>query len=94
MSSVTKKYGATFCSTATNNKKFASLMLLTRINVFLRPSEAEIQYRDNRPNRDMCERCLDDNLKTYALRALRGHTPKQGFVSANPNDLIGSLVTI
>ena len=25
---------------------------------------------------------------------LRGHTPKQGFVSANPNDLIGSSMTI
>ena len=25
---------------------------------------------------------------------LRGHTPKQGFVPANPNDFIGRLVTL
>ena len=28
-------------------------------------------YRNNRPNRDMCKRFFDDNLKTYALRALK-----------------------
>ena len=28
-------------------------------------------YRNNRPNRDMCKRFFDNNLKTYALRALK-----------------------
>ena len=28
-------------------------------------------YRNNRPDRDMCKRFFDDNLKTYALRALK-----------------------
>ena len=28
-------------------------------------------YRNNRPNRDMCNRFFDDNLKTYALMALK-----------------------
>ena len=29
-----------------------------------------------------------------AADILRGHTPKQGFVPANPNDFIGRLVTL
>ena len=32
--SVATKYGASFCSTASNNQKFASLMLLTSISIF------------------------------------------------------------
>ena len=51
-----------------NNAKFTSLMLLTSINVFLRPSEAEILYRDNH---DMCKRFFDNNLKTYAYWSLK-----------------------
>ena len=35
-------------------------------------------YRNNGPNRDMCKRFFDDNLKTYALRAL-----KLSFVPTN-----------
>ena len=28
-------------------------------------------YHNNRPNRDICKRFFDDNLKIYALRALK-----------------------
>ena len=38
---------------------------------FLRPSEAEMLHRNNRPNREMHKRFFDDNSKTYALRALK-----------------------
>ena len=37
----------------------------------LRPSEAEMLYRNKRPNCVMCKRFFDDKLKTYALRALK-----------------------
>ena len=38
---------------------------------YLRPSEAEILFWDNRPNREMHKRFFDDNSKTYAFRALK-----------------------
>ena len=41
------------------------------INGFLRPSEAEMLYRDNCPNRDRCKRFFDNNLQTYTFRALK-----------------------
>ena len=49
----------------------AIIYLVVRINGFLRPSEAEMLYRDNRFNRDMCKRFFDDNLKKYAFKALK-----------------------
>ena len=41
------------------------------IMTYLRPSEAEILFWDNHPNREMHKRFFDDNSKTYALRALK-----------------------
>jgi len=45
--------------------------------------------------------CRDKHLQKVSkqylkimINALRGHTPKQGFVPANPNDFIGRLVTL
>ena len=41
------------------------------IMTYLRPSEAEILFLDNHPNREIHKRFFDDNLKTYAFRALK-----------------------
>ena len=41
------------------------------IMTYLRPSEAEILFWDNHPNREMHKRFFDDNSKTYALRAFK-----------------------
>ena len=41
------------------------------IMTYLRPSEAEILFCDNHPNREMHKRFFDDNSKTYALIALK-----------------------
>ena len=41
------------------------------IMTYLRPSEAEILFWDDHPNREMRKRFFDDNSKTYAFRALK-----------------------
>ena len=59
------------------------------IMTYLRPSEAEILFWDNHPNREMHKRFFDDNSKTYVFRALKvSWVPTNSTIAVTFNPII------